>query len=243
MIWSIFFHAVLIIGIIQMSPPTAVAMRVVEVCLIESPVARSSDRSRLTHHHTGTDVDRRNVETHRPQPVHKGGRTSSLLVTHNGTGVPPSDEAPVSAAQKSTQIVPPESVVLNSAPTNPLTTRSREERPEGNPSLPFRQNPGIGQAMTLGEVGSPRFIHRELPAYPFMARRLGKEGKVVLRLVLDAEGWLQSVETVDANGFGFAEAAISAIRKSTFAPAVRNGRAVSSQVLVPVRFVLNESPS
>ena len=73
-----------------------------------------------------------------------------------------------------------------------------------------------------------------------MARKLGKEGKVVLRLALDAQGQLQGIDIVEANGFGFAEAASSAIRKSTFAPAVRDGRAISSRVLVPVRFVLKE---
>jgi protein TonB len=62
-----------------------------------------------------------------------------------------------------------------------------------------------------------------------------------LRLTLDAQGQLRGVEIIEANGFGFAESATAAIRKSTFAPAVRSGRAVSSQVLVPVRFVLHES--
>ena len=36
--------------------------------------------------------------------------------------------------------------------------------------------------MSLGDAGAPRFIHREMPIYPFIARKLGKEGKVVLRL-------------------------------------------------------------
>ena len=92
----------------------------------------------------------------------------------------------------------------------------------------------------MGELGSPRFIHREAPVYPFVARRLGKEGKAVLRLTLDARGQLQEVKVVEANGFGFAESASAAVRKSTFAPAVRSGSAVASQVLVPVRFVLHE---
>lgn len=94
--------------------------------------------------------------------------------------------------------------------------------------------------MTMGDVGSPRFIHREMPVYPFMARKLGKEGKVVLRLALDAQGKLQGIDTVESNGFGFADAASVAIRKSTFEPVVRNGSAIASLVLVSVRFVLKE---
>jgi protein TonB len=93
--------------------------------------------------------------------------------------------------------------------------------------------------MMLGEAGAPRFIHQELPVYPFLARKLGKEGKVILRLALDEKGRLQGIDTVEASGFGFADAASRAIRKSTFEPAVSNGVAVSSRVLVPIRFVLN----
>jgi hypothetical protein len=50
----------------------------------------------------------------------------------------------------------------------------------------------------------------------------------------------QGVEVVETSGFGFAESASAAIRKSTFAPAVRGGKTVLSQVLVPVRFILHE---
>lgn len=92
----------------------------------------------------------------------------------------------------------------------------------------------------MGNIGAPSFIHRETPVYPFMARKLGKEGKVVLRLDLDALGQLQGIDVVEANGFGFAEAASSAIRKSTFAPASKNNRAMPARVLVTIRFVLHE---
>jgi protein TonB len=94
--------------------------------------------------------------------------------------------------------------------------------------------------MMLGDADAPRFIHRELPKYPLSARKFGKEGNVVLRLALDTQGQLEGIEVIEANGFGFAESAQAAIRKSTFAPAFKNGRAISSQVLVPIRFVLHE---
>ena len=126
------------------------------------------------------------------------------------------------------------------ASITPLPDGSREEKNRGSASVSTRTGPGPAQIMVLGEVGAPRFISREAPAYPSVARKLGKEGKVVLRLALDAQGRLQGVEVVEANGFGFAESAGAAIRKSTFAPAVRGGKTVASQVLVPVRFVLHE---
>ena len=240
LIGSTLFHTALFIGIAHMSPPTPVAIRAVEAFIIEPHGARPAEATRVPPYHTGTDSNRQDLETIRPQPVHKGGVVFSSLAKQIGTEVSPSGERPVSATQKPVQNAPPARTVLNSAPASPVATHSREEDREGASSPPFRQNPGIGQVMALGEVTSPRFVHRESPVYPFMARKLGKEGSVVLRIVLDAEGRLQSIETVDASGFGFTEAARAAIRKSTFAPAVRNGRAEPSQVLVPVRFVLNE---
>jgi protein TonB len=90
----------------------------------------------------------------------------------------------------------------------------------------------------FGEVGAPTFIHREIPAYPLMARRFGKEGKVILRLRINAKGNLQHIDVIEPSGFGFTEAAIEAVRKSTFSPARRGGSPVASEAILAVRFVL-----
>jgi protein TonB len=150
----------------------------------------------------------------------------------------PSNSAPDLTAKHQLQSTDRAAVVQNSAATGPLTSRPQVESPGSILSVPSGHEAATEKVMLLGETGSPRFIHRELPVYPFMARKLGKEGKVLLKLALDAQGKLLRIDTVEANGYGFAEAASSAIRKSTFAPAVRDGRAVSSQVLVSVKFVL-----
>jgi periplasmic protein TonB len=90
----------------------------------------------------------------------------------------------------------------------------------------------------FGTAGAPAFVHREQPVYPMLARRLGKEGKVVLKLLIDSRGNVQAVEIVEDEGYGFAEAAVEAVRKSTFAPALRNGERVTARAILPVRFRL-----
>jgi protein TonB len=90
----------------------------------------------------------------------------------------------------------------------------------------------------FGDDGSPAFIHQEIPVYPLLARRLGKEGKVMLKLLIDANGKLHNIEVVEPAGFGFTEAAIEAVKKSTYAPGYRNGEKVSTRALLPVRFQL-----
>jgi TonB family protein len=90
----------------------------------------------------------------------------------------------------------------------------------------------------FGYMGAPTFIHREMPVYPMLARRLGKEGKVILKLLIDMNGKLQNVEVVEPAGFGFTEAAVAAVKNSTYAPANRNGERVTTTALLPVRFYL-----
>lgn len=94
--------------------------------------------------------------------------------------------------------------------------------------------------MAMGDTGAPQFIHREPPAYPFLARKLGKEGKVIVRLTLDELGRQKDIEVVEPSGFGFTDAAVAALKKSVFSPARKNGKSVASRVLVPVRFALND---
>jgi TonB family protein len=91
---------------------------------------------------------------------------------------------------------------------------------------------------SFGSVGAPAFLHREMPVYPFVARRYGKEGKVVLKLLIDQNGILQNIEVIEPSGFGFTEAAVSAITKSSFTPAYRNGETIASKALLAVRFIL-----
>ncbi len=90
----------------------------------------------------------------------------------------------------------------------------------------------------FGNSGAPAFIHREMPVYPLLARRLGKEGKVVLKLLIDKNGTLQDIEVIEASGFGFTEAAVAAIKKSAFSPAHSNGEKVPSKAILSVRFNL-----
>jgi TonB family protein len=90
----------------------------------------------------------------------------------------------------------------------------------------------------FGELNAPTFIHRATPVYPRAARRLEKEGRVVLKLLIDHAGTLRNVEVIEPAPFGFTESAVEAVRKSTFAPARRNGERVSSWAVLSIRFNL-----
>lgn len=92
--------------------------------------------------------------------------------------------------------------------------------------------------MEFGTATGPKFLHKELPVYPLMARKLGKEGRVVLRLTIDEKGNLLNIEVIEKSGYGFTEAAVEAVKRSTFIPAKKDGKSIASRALLPIRFTL-----
>lgn len=240
MIGSAFIHLAIFVTIAKMSPATHVSMRNIDTFIVGHPVQQSAKQKRTFHPGTETDTNKPIPEASRPQTAHEVRVPPSPQANHPSTASLPSKTTPLPAAAKHAQSV--SSIApSNSSKTDQPAVRTGENSSASKLSNAAYQSSETGQVMAFGQVGSPRFIHREIPKYPFMARKRGKEGKVVLKLTLDSQGQLLAVETVEANGFGFAEAANAAIRLSTYAPAVRNGKAVSSQVLIPIKFVLQES--
>ncbi|MCX8034489.1 MAG: energy transducer TonB [Thermodesulfovibrio sp.] len=90
----------------------------------------------------------------------------------------------------------------------------------------------------FGSMNGPKFIHREIPIYPQIARKLGKEGKVVLRLTINEKGELLNIEIIESAPYGFTESAVEAVKKSKFLPAMKDGHPIASRAILPIKFVL-----
>ena len=100
---------------------------------------------------------------------------------------------------------------------------------------------GKGEKIIDTEFGTaygPKFIHREIPQYPQIARRLGKEGRVVLRLTINEKGELVNIEVLESAPYGFTESALEAVKKSKFAPAIKDGKPIACRAILTIRFVL-----
>jgi protein TonB len=77
------------------------------------------------------------------------------------------------------------------------------------------------------------------PAYPSLSRRLGEEGKTVLRVELDQTGKVDRASIKTSSGYSrLDEAAISAVRSWHCNPAMRDGEAVRAVAIQPFNFVL-----
>jgi len=92
--------------------------------------------------------------------------------------------------------------------------------------------------LSFGIPGGPGVEHMVMPEYPREARRMGREGTVVLKLTLDVEGRVDAVEIVQSSGYGMDEAAREAVLRSRFRPATRGGMPVACRAILPIRFSL-----
>ncbi len=92
----------------------------------------------------------------------------------------------------------------------------------------------------IGADGGPFLVKMSQPVYPKFARRIGKEGKVLLSMLIDEAGRLQEVRVVEKAGYGFDEAAMEAVKLSLFKPAVEKGTPVSCRARMLIRFQLKD---
>ena len=93
----------------------------------------------------------------------------------------------------------------------------------------------------FGSPDGPSFLRKVLPSYPAFARRLEKEGTVLLRVTIDERGRPVEIEVLKKAGFGFDEEAVKAVKDSTFVPAKKEGKPLTCKALLPIRFVLKSS--
>lgn len=92
---------------------------------------------------------------------------------------------------------------------------------------------------------APRFdagyLDNPKPAYPGLSRKLGEQGRVVLRVRVDAAGLPLEVQVHGGSGFPRLDhAALETVRRWKFAPARLGKEAVAATVLVPIAFSLKD---
>jgi len=75
--------------------------------------------------------------------------------------------------------------------------------------------------------------------YPEAARRMGIEGKVFLELVIEKNGIVSSVKILKSDNVILNEAAVEAVKKAQFAPAMSRDIPVRCIVTLPIMFRLN----
>lgn len=83
------------------------------------------------------------------------------------------------------------------------------------------------------------YIQAPQPVYPAMSKRMGEQGKVVLRVLVNEKGMADQVLVQTSSGSArLDEAGRQAALRALFKPHVEDGRAVAVYVIVPLNFQL-----
>lgn len=134
----------------------------------------------------------------------------------------PSPNAPVVVATPAPP-APPAPAPVQPAPPAPITA------PPAPPAAPRIDLPSSDAA----------YLNNPKPAYPAISKRMGEQGKVVLRVLIGTDGVPQKVELSQSSGFDRLDRqAMEAVSRWRFVPGKRNGVPEAMWNLVPISFVL-----
>lgn len=83
------------------------------------------------------------------------------------------------------------------------------------------------------------YLSNPAPIYPRVAKRAGQEGRVLLRVFVEADGKATEVKLEESSGVeSLDSSAIAAVSQWTFVPAKKGTEQVAAWVLVPIVFKL-----
>ena len=75
--------------------------------------------------------------------------------------------------------------------------------------------------------------------YPISAKEAGIEGKVLVKTIIDEKGNVVEIEVVKSVNADCDKAAVDAIKKTKFTPALKDKKPVKAEVVIPIMFMLS----
>jgi protein TonB len=113
------------------------------------------------------------------------------------------------------------------------------EPPAAAASAPVAAGPVQAAAPVTAVRYDAAYLHNPEPKYPPISRRLGEQGKVLLKVRVTAEGLPAAVDLERSSSFErLDEAARQVVGRWRFVPAKRGEQAIEASVIVPIVFRL-----
>lgn len=128
----------------------------------------------------------------------------------------------------------PNAPVIDAPPPVPAapsaTAAPAEAAPAPGPAAPFRVELPSSDA---------QYLQNPKPAYPAISKRLGEQGKVVVRVLIGADGTAQKAEIHQSSGYErLDQAALNTVLAWRYVPGKRGGVPEAMWFNVPINFVL-----
>lgn len=115
------------------------------------------------------------------------------------------------------------------------TQKKQPERKKAKESVVIRSEKG-----TLSEF-DPVYLQNPAPVYPALARERGWQGLVLLRVSVNEKGRVEEIHISESSGHSLLDAAaLKAVKDWNFLPARVGQLGFSSQIKIPIRFLLIE---
>lgn len=180
--------------------------------------------------------------------VHAGLVVAMLWPSHaiaiNQQAMNISFVAPSSSAKNSKN--DKQKVVVNDNKNGIKNARSKKEFSEeenkksaANKETSGREDPNATatKAAESDPIFNAEYLNNPAPVYPSSAKRANVQGRVLLTVVVKADGKAAKVDVSHSSGSStLDEAALDAVKQWHFVPAKKNGGSVEAKVIVPIDF-------
>lgn len=86
----------------------------------------------------------------------------------------------------------------------------------------------------------PEIIRREPAKYPEIAIKMGLQGRVTIEVTVDAQGKAIQTKILHTTSDVFNDAAVEAVMKYTYKPAMQSNGPVTAKIVIPIKFNLQK---
>ena len=169
----------------------------------------------------------------------------TTLMVRLVNAVSPPKPMPVHSAPDATQHAP------SKAPVREARQPRRQEMAVAQPAEPVSEPASFSRPAPEAPPAPPpspvvsaarfdaAYLQNPRPSYPPVSRRLGEEGKVLLRVRVTAEGQPAAVDLEKSSNFErLDDAARQVVARWRFVPAKRGDESIEATVIVPIVFRL-----
>jgi protein TonB len=167
------------------------------------------------------------VAQNRPQPV----AAAPVLAAERAQAAP---EFEVAKAQKAPAPVATTAPAMPSATATTASSATAATTPTASTTSAAAPAP-----QATAPLFDADYLDNPAPAYPYLSKRAGEEGRVLLHVFVEASGVAGKLEVRTSSGFERLDrAAMAAVKRWKFVSAKQGTEAVAAWVLVPIVFSL-----
>lgn len=158
---------------------------------------------------------------------------------------PPPKPAPVRKAERTPPPAPRPVAIPDPAPSPNAPTGVNEPQPPAPPvaapaapaEAPAAPAPAAGR-IELPSTNAD-YLQNPKPVYPPISKRMGEQGKVVIRVLIGPDGTAQQAELRQSSGYErLDQAALATVLKWRYVPGKRGGVPEAMWFNVPINFIL-----